>query len=121
MAFEKAILIAVLGLAATAAVAGEPVYLRPGQCVIVGAQQVCAMQVDATTAATPKVTATKLASCRYGERIDDANLKGWTLYQVVIGDDGKKTETAVKSFGNFDSDKAECERERAAMDVKIPR
>ena len=101
--------------------ASDTIHLRPGQCIYIGAQEVCAMRADdpASIPAAPRPTT--LASCQYGDKANEPGMKGYTLTQVTIKDDGTKTETVVKSFGSMPKDKADCEKEAARLDARSPR
>ena len=110
-------LVPVLVLAASPAQAGDTIHVRPGQCILVGSQEVCALRCDdaaATPAPAPRPTT--MATCKYGPRPDDAAMKGYTLVQMIIKDDGSKHETVIKTFGSMPADKAECEREARRLD-----
>ena len=86
----------------------DPIYLQPGQCIMVGAQQVCAMSADQATAV---LKPTILWTCRYGNHqgSEVPDLKNYALYQVRIDPSGAKNETLVKSYGP--NDKKICEKE----------
>jgi len=103
-----------LGLSLTAitgsARAGEPIYLQPGQCILVGGQQVCAMQVgQAAEVAKPDT----LYVCRYGVHAGSEvpDMKTYALFMVRLDPSGHKTETLVKNYGVADSDKTACDSE----------
>ena len=98
--------------------AGEPIHLKPGQCILIGSQEVCALKGDDPNADV-KPKPTKLATCKYGDKGDEPGMKGYTLYQIVIKEDGSKTETSVKSFGSLDNDKADCEKAARELDRKL--
>jgi len=90
-----------------------PIYLKPGQCILIGGQQVCAMMgdkigADGSVQDPPKPLTMKV--CKWGAA-DDAHegVKGYGVYQVVVKDDGSKTETLLKSYGPVDQ--AGCEKE----------
>jgi len=90
-----------------------PIYLKPGQCILVGGQQVCALMedkkgVDSSGAEIPKPLYMKV--CKWGAA-DDAHegVKGYGLYQIVVKDDGAKVETLLKSYGPVDQ--AGCEKD----------
>ncbi len=90
--------------------AAEPITLRPGQCILIGSQQVCAMATDQVLPAAK--TSKTLYLCRYaihaGSEIPD--LKSHALFMVDISG-GQKVETLVKIFGISDADKLACEAE----------
>ena len=75
----------------------EPIYLQPGQCIVVGSQQVCAMKPDGIQA--PE-TRTEYA-CRYGlfKGSEVADLKSYELVQILIKPDGSTSEVSLKNFG----------------------
>lgn len=80
---------------AATAHASETIYIKPGQCVMVGAQQVCASSTDAAATAGDVTYA-----CRYGEH-RGGDLPGYKTYGLVKlnNQDGKVTETLIKDFG----------------------
>ena len=90
----------------------SPIYVKPGQCILVGSQEVCALQTDAAPASKPP-RPTVIHTCRYGElekpEVKDA--KGWSYVMITLKDDGSKIETIVKSYGPLDEHKKECEEE----------
>lgn len=93
--------------------AAAPIYLKPGQCLLVGEQQVCALKDDATTsrpAPRPGHEQT-MDLCRYGamENMEPKDAKGWSLVRVTIKDDGSKVETIINSYGPLEEHKKECE------------
>ncbi len=98
-----------LALPAGPALAGDPIYLQPGQCILVGGQQVCALGSPQMADLKPRY----LYVCRYGMQAgaELTDLKSYSLFQVRVGPDGSKTETMVKSFGP--NDKGPCEKEAA--------
>lgn len=98
-------------LMAPVALAGEPIYLQPGQCVMVGAQQVCALKADAkgdAAAATPAPGDVNYV-CRYAEHKggDLPGYKTYGLVKVTTRADGKTTEILIKDFGMKGKDKCE--------------
>jgi hypothetical protein len=107
---------------AAPALAGETIRLRSGQCIFIGSQEVCAMTPDESARTEPaKPRPTLIATCKYGDRADSPGMKGYTLFQVALKDDGTKTETSVKAYGSMPKDKAECERDAAQLDYKSSR
>jgi len=108
-----AIAIASMGTAtlAPAALAGEPIYVQPGQCVMVGSQQVCAMKGDATVA-PGEVT----YACRYSEHKggDLPGYKTYGLVKIVGKADGSLSEVLIKDFGMKGKEKCD----EAAADRK---
>ena len=100
--------------AATAQV--SPIWLKPGQCILVGGQQICAQIEDKSgtnplVPEKPKVTVMNI--CKWGAA-DDAHegVKGYGLYRVMIKEDGTKVETLVKSYGPVDQEG--CEKDAKA-------
>ena len=102
--------LAIIGGLATAARA-EPIYLKPGQCILVGSQQVCAMQVDQPEAQTMKTQL--LYVCRYGMNAGSEvpDLKSYALFQINLQESGTKFETQLKNYGPSDKGKQACEAE----------
>lgn len=89
----------------------SPIYVKPGQCILVGSQEVCALQAD-TAPSTSSRSPTVIHSCHYGdlERPDTQGAsKGWNHMMITLKDDGSKVETLVKSYGPLDEHKKECE------------
>lgn len=88
-----------------------PIYLKPGQCVLVGTQDVCAMASDQAPSSTAKLTTLHL--CRYALHpgAEIPNLKNHALFQVVTTETGSKSETLIRQFGINDSDRDACQKE----------
>lgn len=86
----------------------DPIYLQPGQCILVGSQQVCAMKTDAVE---PKVAPQTLYVCRYGMHSDSEvpDLKSYSLVQIITSSSGVKSEVKLKNFGQNGGEA--CERE----------
>ena len=96
----------------------DPIYLKAGQCIIVGTQQVCAMAQDVTTT---DVKQQILYVCRYGNQpgAELTDLKSYALFQVQVnGTTGAKTETMVKNYGPNDKEVCEKEAEKRQAAVK---
>lgn len=109
-------------LGAGRALGGETIRLKPGQCILIGSQEVCAMRPDdpAAVSAPAAPRPTMIASCKYGDRADAEGMKGYTLFRIGVKDDGTKAETAVKTYGSMPADKAECERDAERLDRRSP-
>lgn len=107
LAFAGVILANILAPGALA----TPIYLKAGQCILVGTQDVCAMAADQPGNATGKLTTLNL--CRYGLHpgAEIPNLKNHALFQVVTTSTGSKTETLIRQYGINDSDKDACQKE----------
>jgi hypothetical protein len=88
----------------------ETVFIQPGQCIVIGTQQVCAMKPDAVTEPTAAKT---IYVCRYGMHKDAevSNMKSHQLFQVVVKPDGSKSEIALKNFGMNGKDACEKDAE----------
>ncbi len=95
---------------AATAMAAEPIYIQPGQCIMIGGQQVCA-QVQAGS--NLPVKSDVLYVCRFGEFKDSETpeMKSFALFQIRVNDHGNKVETYIKNFGMNGKDA--CERELA--------
>jgi hypothetical protein len=109
--------LAVAGMMYSQAMLANPIYLQPGQCIVVGSQQVCAIKPDATS--TTSVASEKtLYACRYGQfkDADVTNVKTYELVQVLFKPDGSKTEVELKNFGINGKDA--CEKEAEKRDSK---
>lgn len=108
-------------LTASAAFAA-PVYLKPGQCVQIGSQEVCAMQTDATTGKVVTAANDVVHICTYDlhKGAEIPNLKNYAVIRVVTTPDGYKTETILKQFGISDPDKANCDAEVARLNGAKP-
>jgi hypothetical protein len=103
------------GAARTAA--ADPIYLRAGQCIIVGTQQVCAMAADVPVDSKQQI----LYVCRYGMMpgAELSDLKSYALFQVQVnGQTGAKSETIVKNYGPNDKEICEKEAEKRQAAVK---
>ena len=90
---------------------GSPIYLKAGQCVIIGTQEVCAMTPD--TAAPNKSTSDVVHICRYALNpgAEIPNLKNYAVVRITTTASGSKTEAILKQFGISDSDKVLCDAE----------
>jgi hypothetical protein len=106
---------ALLDTAASAS--AEPVYLKPGQCIHLGNQEVCAMMGDIPGATAAPVKPNLVHLCRYGFHVgrELPDLKNYALFQVLIRNDGTRVETLIKHFGTGDKDKAECDKEAEGL------
>ena len=87
--------------------AAEPIYLQPGQCILIGSQQICAQKADTAGASTK----TLMHTCVYGHHAgtDLPDLKSYALIQTTTTDDGRKNEVVIKDFGV--KGKEDCERQ----------
>jgi len=92
----------------------SPIWLRPGQCVMISNQQICAEKPGATdsssTTTTPSGPTVSLKSllCKWGAKDDSQpGLTGYGLYQMTVMTDGTKQEVLLKNFGP--ADRAGCE------------
>lgn len=111
-----AVMVAVMvagGALVGVALGGEPIYVQPGQCVMVGSQQVCAMKADAL--GTPgEIT----YACRYSEH-KGGELPGYKTYglvKIVTKAQGASSEILIKDFGLKGKEKCDD----AAEDRKKP-
>lgn len=96
--------------ALSSAAAAEPIYLQPGQCILVGSQQVCALQTSTAAGTTIGSDVQTIYACRYAIHKDaeTSDIKSYALFQIVTRGDGRKTETSLKNYGMA---KADCEKE----------
>jgi hypothetical protein len=101
---------AAIGLAGPA-LAGETIYIKPGQCLMVGSQQVCATGSDAAASPGEVTYACRFAEHRGG---DLPGYKTYGLIKLTTGTNGKVTETLIKDFGLKGKDKCD----EAAADRK---
>ncbi|MGE0174733.1 MAG: hypothetical protein AB7T49_18215 [Oligoflexales bacterium] len=87
----------------------DAIFIKPGQCIVVGTQQVCAIKEDGP--ATPTINQNRaLTICKFGSYdSEEPKTKGYALFLVQVKEDGSKTETLIKSFGP--AGKADCEKE----------
>lgn len=110
----RTILLAITLLCSSAAFA-EPIYLQPGQCILVGSQQVCALQTSAVSTAGEPQT---LYLCRFGlhKGSEIPDMKSFEMFQVVIQPNGQKIETALKNYGMNGKD--QCEKDAEAKGKK---
>jgi hypothetical protein len=108
-----------VSLLAPAALAVEPVYLSPGQCILVGGQQICALASDAQAhggaPAAPGVIHTDHV-CRYAlhAHSETPDVKNYAVVRVDTLGNGKKIEMIQKQYGVGDADKASCEKDAAS-------
>ena len=89
----------------------DTIQIQPGQCIMVGTQQVCSAKHDECIERT-RYDHQKIISkavCRYGAAYEnDKTLKGYGLYIVRMGKkENSKNETLLKTFSP--AQKAECE------------
>jgi hypothetical protein len=85
-----------------------PIYLRSGQCIIVGGQEVCALSEQTTQ------TVTKIFHrCDYGTHAgaEIPGLKSYAVIQIVMNTSGTKNETVLRNYGSTDAEKAACQQE----------
>lgn len=90
----------------------DTVNIRPGQCIMIGGQQVCALACDGTTMGmvpTPSPRIITNSVCKFGAVDEDDKIKGYGHYLIRINPDGSKVENLLKNFGP--AGKQECERE----------
>ncbi len=95
-------------LAGMAQAEDRTIWLQPGNCIVVGNQQVCAAKSgDSSTTEKPVNTHTHV--CKNGIQDEaDANLKGWAHVVITTGPDGKKiSQETMKTFGPLG--KKECQ------------
>jgi hypothetical protein len=113
------------GLASISAAQLSPIWLRPGQCVMISSQQICAenpgqTQQGSTTTTTvdpAKMVDQRLFVCKWGaEDSSEPGIKGWGLYQVKIMGDSSKQEVLVKNYGA--AGQKECEASAKAQKVQ---
>ena len=85
--------------------------LSPGNCIVSGGNQICALKVDCNTSHDPTTT----FAFRYGHFKDAEvhDLKSYALVQVTIKPEGGHAEVPLKNFGMAANAKAECEHEVA--------
>jgi hypothetical protein len=106
-------IIALFGVAfaASTVLGNQPIYVQPGQCIMVGAQQVCAAKVEGAA-----VVAEVSYACRFGEHRggDLPGYKTYGLVKLTTGTNGKVSETLIKDFGLKGKEKCDA----AAADRK---
>ena len=109
--FAKIFLVVSVWGIAELAVAGEPIYIQPGNCVMVGLQQVCALKSDAISAPGEVSYA-----CRYAEHKggDLPGYKTYGLIKIINKADGSSAEVLIKDFGMKGKEKCD----EAAADRK---
>lgn len=113
--FGVGLVSAVGWFAGAAAAQLSPIWLRPGQCVMISSQQICAenptqpQNATTTTTVNPaNVVDQRLLVCKWGvEDAAEPGIKGWGLYQVKIMGDSSRQEVLVKSYGP--AGQKECE------------
>lgn len=110
----RTFVLATLAFGALATTAhAEAIMLSPGQCIMIGSKEVCAMSSGGTVA-SQKPQKTQHV-CRFGKHADSevGNLKTYQLIEIVTQANGYKSETPIKNFGNID--KEGCEKEAARL------
>lgn len=97
-----------------AAAHAEPIYVQPGQCIMVGSQQVCAMAQPGTL---QPAKSDVIYVCRFGKYADaeTPEMKTWELIQLRVNDSGTKVETNLKNFG-INGQEA-CEKDKAQKET----
>jgi hypothetical protein len=98
----------VLALTVTSiAAAAETIFVQPGQCIMVGSQQVCAQKNDATASTEPTY------ACRFAEHKggDLPGYKTYGLVKIVTRPNGSVTEMLIKDFGIKGKDKCDAAAE----------
>lgn len=88
-----------------------PIYLRAGQCILVGTQEVCSLAADQVGSTSPVTQL--LHSCRYGTHPNQEipGLKSYALFQTMVSSTGAKVETLMRNYGTTDAEKETCQRE----------
>ena len=83
------------------------IWLQAGHCIVLGGQQICAANSDATMVVKPANKNRDV--CKNGVKDEaDAKLTGWAHVVITTGPDGKKmSEEVMKTFGPMG--KAACE------------
>ena len=104
-------LVAAFALISTVASAGA-IQIKPGQCVVLNGQEVCALSCDPTTTVltTNAVKDTVTYKCRYA-KFDDAELrdvKTYGLVETTLKPSGAKMDNMLKNYGL--KGKEECEK-----------
>jgi hypothetical protein len=109
------LMVPLLGLFATMALA-DPIFISPGQCIMIGSQQVCATRSEGPAPEAKHI----IHVCRYSDYKDSEipSLKSYALIEVVINDSGRKTETITKNFGPNGREACEQELEKLNSDKK---
>lgn len=101
----------------------QPIYLKPGQCIMMGAQQVCAMMPDGQPPMPPPPPPgpMKVSHCRWGA-FDEADKKasGWAHLLLTLKEDGTKQETVVRYFGPADKEGCEKAARETQRQLKKP-
>lgn len=98
------------------------IHLKPGQCVLIGNQQVCAMMPDATTGNIPVPTATPdpgktRFACRYAthKEAEVSDVKTYAVIENTSYANGHKDTNFIKGYGM--TGKAECEKDADARNA----
>jgi hypothetical protein len=95
----------------------QTIYIKPGQCIQLGSQQVCAQMNDTYPAVVndPNPIIETLFSCRLGEYKDSEfpEFKTHALFKIHVFKDGKRLETQLQNFGLHGKDACEKERKSA--------
>lgn len=101
-----------------AAASAQTIFVLPGQCINVGAQQVCGQAAAGPGTAVQPTKSEVMYLCRFGkyEGSETPEMKSWVLFQVRVNDNGTKVETQIKNFGMNAQDA--CEKAAAAEKAK---
>jgi hypothetical protein len=88
----------------------QPIFVQPGQCIMVGTQQVCAVKAEGIQPGDVSY------ACRFGEHRggDLPGYKTYGLVKLTTAANGKVSETLIKDFGIKGKEKCDA----AAADRK---
>lgn len=95
------------------------IYLKPGQCIVVGNQQVCAMELD-KSAKLQNQKEKYIFRCKYAKHpgSDFVDLKTYAVVRIAVKNDGNTSEEIViKDYGP--NKKAECEKDAEQKNAEL--
>ena len=99
----------------------DTIYLKPGQCIIIGNQQVCAMELDKVSAVNPSTQkATYIFRCKYAKHpgSDFVDLKTYAVVRIQTKNGSNAAEEIViKDYGP--NKKAECEKDAEQKNAEL--
>ena len=109
-----------MSFAAKADIQDHTIWLRPGQCIVVGNQQICAQRMDDPGALGGKPNPNReVHTCKNGIKDEvDPKLTGWAHVVIVMGPNGKKlSEEVIKTYGPVGQ--KECETELKTLKTQM--
>ncbi len=112
MMSKQKIIFPVLLLISSYSLFADTLHLRPGQCIMVGTQEVCALSVQdpSPNTSSSQKKYSEISICKFGAKEEGTTenpLTGYGHYLIRINEEGNKTETLIKYYDP--TKKAHCE------------